>query len=658
MQSRITLDGLSTLLSGAKTLSDKIAILDSYPKVASFLSAHPSSIFNQLAPQDAIVFKQLIAIGQAPQLEQMTISDARELAANLIPVDDFYREIGGIIGYQAQVLHLIHPEKAECSHVAYHSPSFYDISQTNEEVNAFIEAGIQAQPFLCEMYPLGGAADRLHLVDEQTGHELPAAKLKFANRTLLHGLLRDLLAREHLYFLRTGKTLTTPIAIMTSREKDNCFYVQQILEENHYFGRPKESFRLFVQPLVPAVTQTGDWLWTGNKLLLKPGGHGAIWKAAKDHGVFDWLRSLGVRYALIRQINNPLAGLDYGLLAFTGVGFSRKMSFGFASCPRLCLAAEGMNVLIERKTPHGFSYVISNIEYCDFAKYGMEDRPRIPNEPYSRFSSNTNILFAKLSALDDAVNKCPFPGLTINFKQNLSGVSVGRLESTMQNIADVFVEKKRTRLKENDVLKKTFVTYNHRHKTISTAKKALDPTRTLNETPENCFFDLMRAHRELLQDVCGLTLPPERSLEEELKSHPSFVFLFHPTLGPLFQLIGKKIRGGELKEGSELVLEIANTDFEKVSISGSLQVLASSPTFSRCVLHRVQVVNRGIDWEHSKPFWKGCYQRSESLVIAMEGHSEFIAEDICFDGNQRFVVSDGERLIVTKDGIRKETLSL
>ena len=86
-------------------------------------------------------------------------------------------------------------------------------------------------------------------------------------------------------------------------------------------------------------------------------------------GVFEWFRQFGAKYALIRQINNPLAGLDYGLLAFIGIGVLQQKSFGFASCPRLCLSAEGMNVLIERKIRDGYSYVISNVEYTDFEKY-------------------------------------------------------------------------------------------------------------------------------------------------------------------------------------------------------------------------------------------------------------------------------------------------
>lgn len=45
---------------------------------------------------------------------------------------------------------------------------------------------------MAEIYPLGGAGDRLGLVDEVTGECLPVAMLPYCGRTLLEGLIRDL----------------------------------------------------------------------------------------------------------------------------------------------------------------------------------------------------------------------------------------------------------------------------------------------------------------------------------------------------------------------------------------------------------------------------------------------------------------------------------
>ena len=45
-------------------------------------------------------------------------------------------------------------------------------------------------------------------------------------------------------------------------------------------------------------------------------------------------------------------------------------------------------------------------------------------------------------------------------------------------------------------------------------------------------------------------------MEQYLEKGPGFIFLFHPALGPMWDVIAQKIRGGALMHGSELVLEV------------------------------------------------------------------------------------------------------
>ena len=229
----------------------------------------------------------------------------------------------------------------------------------------------------------------------------------------------------------------------------------------------------------------------------------------------------------------------------------------------------------------------------------------------------------------------------MNLKKSASQQeAVGRLELTMQNIADAFIEQSASPQNE---LQKVFVTYNARHKTISTVKKALlSSGHPFNETPENCFYDLLQGARELLQDYCGLILPSEKSLRDELASHPSFVFLYSPLLGPQFELIAKKLRFGSLKEASELQVMASDVQLDGLELDGSLRIIANHPLDAKCILRNVKVINRGVDWERSKPFWKVRYQRNEAATIILEGKSTFIAENLTLMGNQTFVVKDGE----------------
>lgn len=56
--------------------------------------------------------------------------------------------------------------------------------------------------------------------------------------------------------------------------------------------------------MVPMVAaEDGHWLMSGAlQPMLKPGGHGAIWKLMHDQGVFDWLSQHTCEAAIVRQI--------------------------------------------------------------------------------------------------------------------------------------------------------------------------------------------------------------------------------------------------------------------------------------------------------------------------------------------------------------------
>lgn len=63
-----------------------------------------------------------------------------------------------------------------------------------------------------------------------------------------------------------------------------------------------------MQPLIPAVAaEDGHWLISEPlELILKPGGHGVIWKLAFDRGVFDWFYKKGRKAAIVRQIRSEI----------------------------------------------------------------------------------------------------------------------------------------------------------------------------------------------------------------------------------------------------------------------------------------------------------------------------------------------------------------
>ena len=671
---------VSSLVEELKKTSsnrERIEILNRDPKVKRWLEK-PSwlrTFSASLSEECELIIKSLIAIGQEDHLilsGDYNLAHAeklRSLLEDLFPVESFYREIGGIIGYHWTMFKFLNQEKsAPVSTIGdYHRPPGVDISNEDETVRNYILQGIVSLPSMGEIYPVGGAADRLNFCDPKSGQPLPAARLEFNGFSLLEGLIRDVQAREYLYYKLFGEQVTTPIAMMTSSEKDNHRHILSLCEEKAWFGRPKQAFQFFCQPLVPTMDKSGNWCLKGTlKLLMKPGGHGVIWKVAKDEGVFDWLESLGRKKVLVRQINNPIAGIDYGLLAFSGVGFADDKIFGFASCPRQVKSAEGVDVLIERKFPTHSEYCLTNIEYCDFQKFAIEDVSVEPGSAYSKFPSNTNILFADIAAVKETVDKCPIPGMLVNLKKtaftdeqgNVCEMEIARLESTMQNIADCFEQTLAPGFPKDEMNLNTYLTYNHRSKTISTTKKLFQPGGSLLETPEGCFYDVLKNAHDLLSNYCKVTLPPVPETQVYIQSGPPFLFFYHPALGPMYSIIAQKIRGGQFAPHSELKLEIAEVDIVNLSLDGSLHIIADqvlgdndgqgilhySENVGRCRLNNVTVDNAGFEPTASLHYCEGKLKHLECCQILIHGDGEFCAENLTLPGNLKIEVESGTRM--------------
>ncbi|KAA6420439.1 MAG: low photochemical bleaching 1 [Trebouxia sp. A1-2] len=612
-------------LQAATTWHDKVLALQNEPGIQKFFSTyrHKQLLLEELvslSSEEVYTILCLPAMSQehvlnAPMAEGTCFRSAvQQLASTLKRVEIFYNSIGGLLGYHRKCLQImlegseqqtsqVEPSTVAAEEVTFHMPQGPNLAGPNGRQLAAesAAAGLEALPHMAEIYPLGGAGDRLGLKCEHSGEGLPVAVLPYCGRPLLESLIRDVQAREYLYFKLHGVQQMTPIAIMTSDAKDNHRRVTEFINNCDWFGRGKESFRLFRQPLVPLVSAAdGKWLVPqGLAPILKPGGHGAIWKLMLDEGVFSWMYQHDREAAIVRQISNPMAGTDTTLLSLSGAGYTDSRSFGFASCPRVVGAAEGMNVLLERKLqrPDGrveHAYNVTNVEYTEFEKQGICDVPAAPGSQYSCFPANTNVLYVGLKAAELAVRAgveagggAALPGMILNTSKKTAytdattgqehSVPAGRMECTMQNLVDSLAQHFQEAVpSERHGELNTFVVYNQRSRVTSSAKRKRQPgSLKIHQTPDGSFFDLMRNARDLLLR-CGFEVPQLPEVKDYLDHGPSFIFLFHPSLGPLWDVVAQKVQGGSLANKAELVLEVAEACITQLHVDGSLRVQAHS----------------------------------------------------------------------------------
>jgi hypothetical protein len=675
----LDLEAILSRLGSAKTDQEKITVLDETDQVKTTLDGTLKAFFSTLSPDVNQLFKAMIVIGQAPVLLAL-IHDSKKAPEKLIhtlkEIDEFYGPPYGVINYQLSLLKLIiesleAKDSRKDPFTTYLKPIGMDLSRDSKEVRQLVRHGIENFHQIGAIYPVGGAGERLKLRDPVTHEPLPVATLPLFGRTLLEWLIRDVESKEFLYYKLTGKQLITPIAMMTSEESANHVWISSLCREKNWFGRSEKNFFLFPQPMVPVSTIEGSWLLaSGSDLLVKPGGHGVIWKLASEKGVLEWFKRQNRFKLLTRQVNNPIAGTDLSLLGFIGVGLYGGYLFGFSACNRHLKASEGLNILIEKETEKGFEYKITNIEYTELVKNGIEDEPDVPGGEFSKFPCNTNILFLDIETIENAVRKCPIPGRLINMKSkvpyvdpsgHLNKIKAGRLESTMQNAADVIVDLFPKKLdKEHYSELSTYSTYNERNKTISVTKNIFTDIHSFKETPESCFYDICKNNHELFSNYCRMQLPEVTTVEEYLKKGPSVLITYHPALGPLYSVISQKIRGGKIAKNSELKLEIAELDIEELELDGSLwieadhvagsiesEIIAYGKNLGKCTLKNIKVKNRGIDRQAPNHYWKDEIKRAEVLRIKIHGNGELIAKDVTLTGNLELEVQDGERLTVT-----------
>ncbi|XP_052478085.1 UTP--glucose-1-phosphate uridylyltransferase 3, chloroplastic isoform X3 [Gossypium raimondii] len=692
------LKALRLKLSSSTTLKQKLKILDSDAKVKFFLNTHGyKKVLSSLGLglNELFLVKSMVAAGQdhvfdmgfgfedremssvktalyslAKIIEKWDFSnggngnggrenqnggvlvgedtqqDFNNLLKVLGEVEEFYDCIGGIIGYQIMVLELL-------AQSSFETQSINNSNHLHESMECqFLEIH---PPIGCDL----------------------SSNTEYASQAALWGIE----AREFLYFKLYGKQCITPVAIMTSSAKNNHEHITSLCEKLGWFGRGRSSFRLFEQPLVPAVSaEDGQWLVRKPFVpVCKPGGHGVIWKLAYDKGVFQWFYDHGRKGATVRQVSNVVAATDVTLLALAGIGLHHGKKLGFASCKRNMGATEGINVLIEKNLDGEWAYGLSCIEYTEFDKFGITSGHHSPNSLQAEFPANTNILYVDLPSVElvaSSRSERSLPGMVLNTKKsivytdyfgNRHSVPGGRLECTMQNIADNFLNTYPSRcFKGVEDNLDTFIVYNERRRVTSSAKKKRKPSDTsLHQTPEGSLLDIMRNAYDLLS-WCDIDLPEVESNDKYVDSRPPFLIFLHPALGPVWEVTRQKFSGGSISKGSELQVEVAEFLWRNIQLDGSMIIVAENIMGStriddkgelilqhghrcgRCKLCNVTVLNDGVDWTSGdNVYWKHDIRRSEALKVILHGNAEFEAYNVIIQGNHVFEVPDGYKMKIT-----------
>jgi len=153
-----------------------------------------------------------------------------------------------------------------------------------------------------------------------------------------------------------------PFYIMTSIVNNEATI--EFFEENDYFGLSKDRVKFFTQGLWPAMTKDGKIILDEkNHIFMSPDGHGGLLRALKERGMFDDMRTRGIKTLFFFQVDNPLINICDP--AFLGCHIANKSDMSVKVCAKRD-PDEGLGVVIT--TPEGKNAILEYSELTDEQK--------------------------------------------------------------------------------------------------------------------------------------------------------------------------------------------------------------------------------------------------------------------------------------------------
>ena len=365
-----------------------------------------------------------------------------------------------------------------------------------------------------------------------------------------------------------------PLAIMVSDDTNTLTI--KLLEENNYFGMPKEQITIMKQEKVPALLDNdAHFALDGDKLEIetKPHGHGDVHTLLYQNKLVAKWAEEGRKYIVFFQDTNPL--VFRSLPAILGVSQKRNFEVNSIVVPRKPGEAVGALCTLERPNQ---SQLTINVEYNQLSSlFKTSGGEKLDAQGYSTFPGNINCLvfsvpeFAKTleqtqGSISEFINPKYADATKTKFK------SATRLECMMQDYPKLLQNCDRVGVTQ---IEKGFCFSACKNDLKSAATKA--STGLPAESSSSCEFDFYNLNTEVLK-LCGVQVQGEQkklSLSGiELPGVPRVVLM--PSFGVTLKEIRDKIKGNvSITDTSALVLD-GDISLENVKIDGSAYIVAES----------------------------------------------------------------------------------
>ena len=110
---------------------------------------------------------------------------------------------------------------------------------------------------------------------------------------------------EKIRFVQEKYNTIIPWVIMTSETNYN--QTVDFFKNNNFFGLKPDMVRFIRQGMNPAIDQYGKLILKEKyRLFMSPNGHGGVFSAMRNSGIYDWFNELGIKEIFYFQVDNVL----------------------------------------------------------------------------------------------------------------------------------------------------------------------------------------------------------------------------------------------------------------------------------------------------------------------------------------------------------------
>lgn len=532
--------------------------------------------------------------GQGHLFQGKSEAQREAIAKQLLDVDK--KVAGGLLGYIERARTLLSDAKEGKNPFEGLSPEVPEgenLSASNGPGSAmwaeYEKIGMGAIGGCCFCLVAGGMGERLGY----SGIKIELAPECLTKKRFIEVYIEHILAfRDYARKKTNNPNLEMDLAIMTSGDTNPG--TVKLMEDNDYFGFPKQCCTIMMQEKVPALADSDARISLDDQgnVETKPHGHGDVHTLLHTTGLAKKWLGLGKTHVLFFQDTNPLPFRS--LCALLGVSVKKQFSMNSVTVPRC--PGEAVGGIAKLVGPGGSGLTI-NVEYNQLDPL-LKSTPTggdvADKSGFSPYPGNINVLLMELSSYQAALARTggvmpEFVNPKYADPEKMKFKKPTRLECMMQEFPRLLGPSDKAGFTQMDRFMCFTCVKNSFDEAIAKVK-AGQPA----DTALSCEADVYNSNVKLLQ-LAGVQFysRPIKYNFRGINADIGAKVVLAPSFGISFEEIKRRVKGSVTITSKSILILDGDISLEGLALDGSLAIVANPG--STTVIKKKTIENRGGD---------------------------------------------------------------